>query len=188
MSDTTSEASIIPVESIAPAIVEVRGQRIILDVDLARLYGVQTKVFNQAVKRNSKRFPSDFMFQLTKDEKSEVVTKCDHLRQLKYSPVLPHAFTEHGAVMAASILNSPRAVEVSVYVVRAFLRLKTLLSAHAELSAIVSEHEGRLDEHDKKLNTLIKAIVDHLKTPEPIDPPERRIGFRSDDPTDKPEM
>ncbi len=96
----------------------------ILDTDLAKLYGVTTKRLNEQVKRNRERFPEDFMFQLTPEERSEVVANCDHLSKLKFSPVLPCAFTEHGAIMAASILNTPRAIETSVLVVRAFVRLR----------------------------------------------------------------
>jgi hypothetical protein len=107
-------------EQIARRILLLRGHRVMLDADLAELYGVPTKALNQAVRRNKDRFPPDFMFRLTKQEKTEVVTNCDHLQKLKFSPVLPYAFTEHGAVMLANILNAPRAIKVSVYVVRAF--------------------------------------------------------------------
>ena len=99
----------------------IRCQNVILDHDLAELYGVSTKAFNQAVKRNRSRFPEDFMFPLTAAEIKEVVTNCDHLKSLKFSPNLPFAFTEHGALMAANILNSNRAVRMSVYVIRAFV-------------------------------------------------------------------
>ena len=92
---------------IEPLILTLRGQKVILDADLAEAYGVKTKVLNQAVKRNIERFPEDFMFRLTEVEKTEVVTNCDHLRKLKFSPQLPAVFTEHGALMAASVLNSP---------------------------------------------------------------------------------
>jgi hypothetical protein len=98
----------------------IRGEKVIVDADLAEFYGVQTKVLNQAVKRNKDRFPEDFMFRLTKVEKVEPVTNCDHLEKLKFSPKTPQVFTEHGAIMAANVLNSTRAIEVSVYIVRAF--------------------------------------------------------------------
>ena len=100
-----------------------------LDADLAELYGVPTKALNQAVRRNKDRFPTDFMFRLTRQEKTEVVTNCDHLQKLKFSPVLPYAFTEHGAVMLANILNAPNAIKVSVYVVRAFVKLRELIAS-----------------------------------------------------------
>ena len=100
-----------------------------LDADLAELYGVSTKRLNEQVKRNHERFPADFMFQLTEEEKAQVVANCDHLNRLKFSPVLPHAFTEHGALMAASVLSTPRAVETSVFIVRAFVRLRQILAS-----------------------------------------------------------
>ncbi len=99
---------IIPVDRIERTILEIQGQKVIIDADLAAIYGTTTKRLNQAVGRNKDRFPYDFMFQLTEDEKSEVVTNCDHLAKLKYSPHLPYAFTEHGALMAASVLNTER--------------------------------------------------------------------------------
>ena len=102
--------SIIPVERIERAILLIRGQKVMLDADLAALYGVTTKRLNEQVKRNRDRFPYDFMFQLTQEEKGEVVANCDHLKKLKFSPSLPYAFTEHGVVMLASILNSIVAV------------------------------------------------------------------------------
>jgi len=116
--------ALIPAEMIEKKILLIRGEKVMIDADIASLYGVATKVLNQAVKRNIERFPEDFMFQLTKEEKEEVVTNCDHLRQLKFSPNLPFAFTEHGAIMAATILNSPVAVQASIIVVRTFIRLR----------------------------------------------------------------
>jgi ORF6N domain len=101
-----------------------RGLRVMVDADLAELYGVPTKALNQAVKRNAERFPSDFMFQLTTAEKTEVVTNCDHLKRLKFSKALPYAFTEYGAVALANVLASPQAVEMGIFVVRAFFRFR----------------------------------------------------------------
>lgn len=108
-----------PIEHIASRILVVRGQRVMVDADLALLYGVTTKQLNQQVKRNSARFPADLAFRLRAKEKEDVVTNCDHLRRLRYSPAMPFVFTEHGALMAASVLNSPRAVEIGLFVVRA---------------------------------------------------------------------
>ena len=112
-----AEASV-SLESIERIILSLRGERVILDADLAVLYGVSTKALNQAVKRNLERFPTDFLFQLTAEEKSEVVTACDHLARLRFSPNLPYAFTEHGVLMAANVLNSQRAIKASVQVDR----------------------------------------------------------------------
>jgi hypothetical protein len=111
MKTTPAPRKAISIESV---IHTVRGEKVILDTDLAHLYGVTTKRLNEQVKRNLRRFPPDFMFRLTVKEKAEVVANCDHLQKLKFSPSLPYAFTEHGALMAANVLNSPRAVEMSV--------------------------------------------------------------------------
>ncbi|HPT04639.1 MAG TPA: ORF6N domain-containing protein, partial [Bacteroidales bacterium] len=112
-------------ENIANCICFIRGEKVMLDSDLAALYGVSTKRINQAVKRNIERFPSEFMFQLTEIEKQEVVTKCNHLPKIKY---LPFAFTKYGTIMIASLLNSP--VAVSIQVVRTFVKLRSVLSSH----------------------------------------------------------
>ncbi|GAG13577.1 unnamed protein product, partial [marine sediment metagenome] len=140
---------IIPIEQVEKTILLIRGQKVILDTDLAKLYGVTTKRLNEQVKRNRDRFPEDFMFQLTHQEKVDVVAKCDHLSRLKFSPALPHAFTEHGAIMAASVLNTPRAVEASIFVVRVFVRLREMITAHKELARKLSELEGHLRDHDQ---------------------------------------
>lgn len=153
-----------------------------LDSDLARLYGTTTTRMNQAVRRNLERFPPDFMFQLTAAERDEVVTNCDNLRRLKFSPSLPYAFTEHGAVMAATVLNSPKAVEVSVFVVRAFIQQRAMLAAHAELALRQERMEKRLlaalqllDAHDAQIDAILEALRE-LMTPPPA--PARSIGFR----------
>ena len=118
--------------TIEPLILVLRGKRVILDADLARLYGVTTKRLNEQVHRNESRFPQDFVFRLTEEEKTEVVANCDHRRKLKYSRWLPNAFTEHGAIMAANVLSSTRAIEVSVLVVRAFVRMRDLMALRKE--------------------------------------------------------
>lgn len=123
-----------PLELIASKILVLRGQRVMIDADLAELYGVPTKALNQAIKRNVERFPNDFMFQLTAAEKQEVVTNCDHLRNLKFSRTLPYAFTEHGAIQAANVLSSAQAIKVGIYVVRAFVRLRELFLLNTELA------------------------------------------------------
>ncbi|OFV90780.1 MAG: hypothetical protein A3G76_11460 [Acidobacteria bacterium RIFCSPLOWO2_12_FULL_65_11] len=137
-------------------------------------YGVTTKAFNQSVKRNEKRFPPDFRFQLTQVERDEVVTNCDHLRGLRFSAVRPWAFTEHGAIMAASVLNSSRAVEMSVFVVRAFLRLREFARTRAELAAKLAVVERRVGGHDAKLRQVFTALRAFL---EPVGKPHRQIGF-----------
>lgn len=129
-----------------------------IDADISELYGTSTKALNQAVKRNMNRFPPDFMFQLNTQEKAKVVTNCDHLMGLKFSKTLPYAFTEHGAIMAASVLNSAKAVEMSVFVVRAFIKLRELLSTHKELEQKLIELEQKVGKHDKAITAIIITI------------------------------
>jgi len=167
--------SIIPAGKIEQRILMIRGEKIIIDADLAEFYGVPTKRLNEQVKRNKDRFPEDFMFQLNADEKSEVVAKCDHLEKLKFSRVLPYAFTEHGAIMAASVLNSPQAAEISIFIVRAFVKLRQAISEHKELSRKISQIERHLSGHDEQINAIIKTIK-QLIQPAPV-PKKRRIGF-----------
>ena len=164
-------------ESMQQSIVVIRDMRVMLDSDLADLYGVTTKRFNEQVKRNIDRFPVDFMFQLSAEEKTEVVAKCDHLAKLRFSPHLPRAFTEHGAIMAASVLNSPRAVEMSVFVVRAFVRFREMLVEHKELDARLDELEARVARHDNTLSTLVATIRQMASTPTAT---KRPIGFVTD--------
>lgn len=166
-----------PIESL---ILTIRGRKVMIDADLADLYGVPTKALNQAIKRNADRFPEDFLFQLTKEEKTEVVTNCDHLARLKFSPKLPIAFTEHGAIMAATVLNSPPAVKMSVYVVRAFIQMREHLAANAAILKRLAEIDKTLLEHDHALGAIWHKLQPLLQPPP--DPPKRRLGFRKDDP------
>jgi hypothetical protein len=168
---------LVPAEQIERMILLIRGQKVMLDADLADLYGVRTKALNQAVKRNTNRFPDDFMFQLTAEEKKEVVTNCDHLKGLRFSPTRPYAFTEHGAMMLASVLNSRRAVEVSVFVVRAFVRLRQVLAGHREIARRVAELEGRSKRHDDQIRSLVEAIRQLMA---PGESKTKRIGFGGD--------
>ena len=132
---------LIPVEKIDRSILVIRGCRVILDSDLANIYGVKTSRLNEQVKRNIERFPEDFMFQLTDQEKENVIANCDHLNKLKYSRTNPYAFTEHGTIMLASVLNTTTAIEVSVLIVRAFVKLRQLLSTHKDLEKKILELE-----------------------------------------------
>jgi hypothetical protein len=164
-----------PIESL---ILTIRGQKVILDADLAGLYGVPTKALNQAIKRNSERFPEDFLFRLTEKERDEVVTNCDHLMRLKFSPKLPVAFTEHGATMAAMVLNSADAVAMSVFVVRAFIQMREQLAANAAILKRLAEIDKTLLEHDQALRAIWTKLQPLLAPPP--EPPRRRIGFRPD--------
>lgn len=164
--------TLIPVERVQQAILFIRSEKVILDADLALIYGVSTKRLNEQVKRNRIRFPDDFMFQLTSEEKAEVVANCDHLVRLKFSPSLPHAFTEHGAIMAANVLNSERAVQASVEIVRAFIRLRLMLASNAELSRRLNELEGKYDHQFKVVFDTIRQLMS------PPPPAGKQIGFR----------
>ncbi len=168
--------SLIKVGTIQQRILLIRGDKVIVDADLAEAYDVPTKRLNEQVKRNKGRFPADFMFQLTADEKSEVVANCDHLEKLKFSKSLPYVFTEHGAIMAASVLNSPKAVEVSVFVVRAFVKLREVISGHKELALKMAQLERKLSAHDNQIIGMVKAIK-QLMNPK-LPPKTRRIGFK----------
>jgi hypothetical protein len=174
----SEKKAMVPVGKIEQRILLIRGEKVIVDADLAEFYGVPTKRLNEQVKRNKDRFPDDFMFQLSAEEKTEVVANCDHLSKLKYSSSLPYVFTEHGAIMAASVLNSPRAVEVSVFIVRAFVKLRRMIAENKELSRRIVQIERHLAEHDNQIMELVQAIKQLLK-PDPL-PKKRRIGFHSD--------
>jgi len=153
-----------------------RHQRVILDVHLAELYGVTVKRLNQQVTRNQQRFPSDFTFQLNSKEHAalrlQFATSNKGRGGRRY---LPYAFTEHGAIMAATVLNSERAVQMSVFVVRAFVRLREMLATNRRLAGKINELENRLDTHDSVIQELIEAIKE-LMTPE--QPRRIRIGFQ----------
>lgn len=184
-------------EPLEPLILVIRNQRVILDSDLARLYGVATKVFNQAVRRNSSRFPEDFAFQLTTAEvaglRSQTVTSnqkniedhedTDNWLQIGTSSrggrrYRPWAFTEHGALMAANILHSERAIHMSVFVIRAFVRLREQLAANATILKRLAEIDRTLLEHDTALLDLYEKLLPLLQ-PLPAEP-KRRIGFDRD--------
>jgi hypothetical protein len=168
-------SAIILVERIQSRILLVRGHKMMLDSDLAELYGVTTKRLNEQVKRNQERFPSDFMFQLTSEEtknlRSQIATPKRGSGGRRYRP---YGFTEHGAIMAASVLNTHRAIEVSVYVVRAFVKLRELLRTHKELSRKLAELEKRMEGQGEDIMTLFEAIRQLM---EPPDKPSKRIGF-----------
>jgi hypothetical protein len=165
---------LIPIERIERAILLIRGQKVILDRDLAELYSVETKVLNRAVKRNLERFPEDFIFQLTYQEvralRCQIGTSKLGRGGRRY---LPYVFTEHGAIMAANVLNSKRAIEASVFVVRAFVRLRELIASNKDLAK-------RLDVLEKKYDSQFKVVFDAIRElMAPLPPPKPRIGFRA---------
>ena len=152
-----------------------REERVLLDADLAEIYGVSTKALNQAVKRNAERFPNDFMFQLSDMEKQEVVTNCGHLSRLKYSKVRPYAFTEHGALMVANVLSSKEAVKMSLYVVRAFIKQRKLVTMQSDILKRLAQMDAKLLGHDEALRVIWHELQP-LLAPTSVSS-KRRIGF-----------
>lgn len=149
---------LIAVEAVAAKILLIRGKKVMLDRDLAQLYGVETKVLNQAVKRNLNRFPVDFMFKLTEEEKAKLVTICDRFTMLKHSTTSPYAFTEQGVAMLSSVLNSERAVQVNIAIMRAFVRLREVLLTHKELAQKLEELERKFQLHEADIQIIFEAI------------------------------
>jgi len=164
--------ALVPIERIERSILLIRREKVMLDADLAELYGVSTKRLNEQVRRHRDRFPPDFLIELTAEEKAEVVANCDHLARLKYSPSLPLAFSEHGVLMAANVLSSPRAAMVSVMVVRAFVRLRQVLASHVELACKLEEMEKRYDAQFRQVFSAIRALMAPQE-----DGRQSRIGF-----------
>lgn len=171
---------------IESCILLIRGQKVMIDADLAQLYGVTTRRLNEQVKRNASRFPPDFIFVLTQQEKAGVVANCDHLNKLKFSKSMPIAFTEHGAIQAANVLESPQAIEMGVYVVRAFVHLREMTVSNKELTLRMDELEKRAEllalKHDAfehsthiQLKQII-AVLRELMTAPPV-AEKRPIGF-----------
>lgn len=178
-----STTALVPVEQITRSILVFRGNKVLLDAELAALYDVTTKRLNEQVKRNLERFPEDFLFRLSAAEvealnRSHFATGSQKHRDPRFPP---YAFTEHGAIMAAMVLNSPRAVEMSVYVVRGFVQLRELLSSNRELARRLAQLEARLDkkliEQDKAIAAILSAIRELMN---PRKPESRPIGFTAD--------
>jgi hypothetical protein len=165
-------SALIPAEKIENKIYFIRGKKVMIDTDLAELYDVETRVLNQAVKRNKKRFPKDFMFQLTKSERDEVITICDNLKKLKFYPTLPHVFTEQGVSMLSSVLNSERAIMVNIQIMRTFTKLREMIESHKDLRKKIEEMESKYDKQFQVVFDAIKQLVE-----EPIKP-KKKIGFQ----------
>src|SRR5256885_2852309 len=170
-------AAIVMAKRVAAKILILRNQKVILDADLAELYGVPVKRLNEQIKRNARRFPSDFLFTVTRAEyknlRSQNATSRLGHGGRRY---LPHAFTEHGAIMAATVLNSKRAIEMSLFVVRAFVQMRQALAVNQHVVSKLSELEARLNSHDDEIQGIVEAIRE-LLTPLPAS--QRRIGFES---------
>ena len=169
-----NKKSLIPAERIEKAILVIRGQKVMLDADLAALYGVETRVLVQAVKRNTERFPEDFMFQLSKEEadflRSQIVTLKKGRGQ--HSKYLPYAFTEQGVAMLSSVLHSQRAIHVNIEIMRAFIRLRQMLASHVELARKLDALEKKYDAQFKQVFEAIRQLM------APPEPKRRPIGFR----------
>lgn len=174
-----TKPDLVPAEYVERRILELRGTKVILDSDLAGLYGVETKRLNEQVKRNSERFPSDFVFQLTQEEfenlRSQSATS-SRAHGGRRTP--PYVFTEHGAIMVANVLNSQRAIEMSVFVVRAFVRLRGILATHKELASKLDELERKVGEHDEAIRALVTAIRELMS---PSSKARRAIGFGAEE-------
>jgi hypothetical protein len=162
-------------ENIQFKILEIRGQRVLLDSDLVQLYGVTIKRLNEQAKRNRNRFPADFMFQLTSDEYNSLRSHFATLKRGQHRKYLPYAFTEHGAIMAAAVLNSFQAIAMSIFIVRAFVRLREILYSQKELAKRIAELENKVGDHDASINAIIFAIKQLMTAPQK---PPKRIGFQ----------
>ncbi len=152
-------------------IYEIRGYKVMLDYDLAQLYGVQTKVLKQSVKRNITRFPSDFMFEISNEEKSKLVTNCDRLNKMKHSSVNPFAFTEQGVAMLSAILRSERAIQVNISIMRAFVQLRHYMHSHKELSDKIEKLEKKYDENFAIVFKTLKQMIQKKNEP------RKKIGY-----------
>jgi len=159
-------------------IYEIRGHKVMLDSDLAKLYEVETGALNRAVKRNIERFPDDFMFQLTKDELTEVMPNWHNLQNLKFRPALPFVFTEQGVAMLASVLNSKKAIDVNISIIRAFVKLRQFVISDADVNAQILELRKLLllyiETNDKRVNKIILALNNLIEQPPQ---PKKKIGF-----------
>jgi phage regulator Rha-like protein len=164
----------VPVELIVSKILVFRGEKILLDHDLAELYGVKTKVLKQAIRRNIKRFPDDFMFELTKEENQSLRSQNVTLKRGQHSKYLPFAFTEQGVAMLSSVLNSKRAIDVNIAIMRAFVHLRKMIASNNKLAQKLAELEQHLKSHDEQIQTIFEAIRQLMMPPAK---PRKKIGF-----------
>ena len=179
MSENNKEKSLVPDDLIASRILFIRDQKVMIDSDIAELYGVETKRLNEQVKRNSSRFPSNFMFELTKEEKAQVVANCDHLEKLKFSPVLPKVFTEHGIMMVANVLTSERAINVSIQIIEVFIKMREILTDNLSLKLEIEEIKKKLTNHSKNIE-LVFNYLDELIDKKENEKPRKEIGYKAD--------
>jgi len=172
-----SEELIITEEFIMSKILLIRNQKVMIDSDLATLYGVTTKRLNQQVGRNIKRFPTNFMFQLTQIEKEQVVANCDHLKKLKFSSTLPYVFTEHGTMMLGNVLSSERAIEFSIKIVEAFIKMREFLTNNLSVKLEIEEIKKKLINHDKNIE-LVFSYLDEMMEKQDNKVERIKIGYK----------
>ncbi|MCU0651334.1 MAG: ORF6N domain-containing protein [Candidatus Omnitrophica bacterium] len=167
---------LVPLEKIEQKIFFIRNQKVMLDKDLAELFGVPTKQLNRQVKRNIERFPREFMFQLTRQERDELVPNWHQFKTMKHSSTMPYAFTEHGVAMLATVLNSANAIKMSIIIIKTFVKLREIISTHKELTQKLEALERKVDKHDVEIQAIFEAIKQLAMPPEP---PKRSIGFHT---------
>ncbi len=165
---------LIPEEKIENKIFLMRGKRVMLDKDLAELYGVKTKVLNQAIKRNMERFPEDFMFQLTKEEANSLRSQFVTLKRGEHLKYLPYAFTEQGVAMLSSVLNSKRAIQVNIQIMRIFTKLREVIANNKEIMQKLNQLESKIEKHDSEIQSIFEAIRQLISIPEKQ---KRKVGF-----------
>lgn len=179
MSENNNQKSLVPNELIASKILLIREQKVMIDSDIAELYGVTTTRLNEQVKRNKTRFPDNFMFELTNEEKQEVIANCDHLEKLKFSPVLPKVFTEHGIMMVANVLTSERAIKVSIQIIEVFIKMREMLTDNLSLKLDIEEIKKKLSNHSKNIE-LVFNYLDELIDKKDNEKPRKEIGYKAD--------
>jgi ORF6N domain len=163
---------VIKIENIASQVLFIRGEKVLLDFHLAELYEVETRALKQQIRRNIERFPEDFMFQLSKSEWKELITNCDNLGSIKFSPSLPFAFTEQGIAMLSSVLRSKKAVEVNIAIMRTFVQLRKLMDTNKELATKIEALEKKYDEQFQIVFNAIKKLIHQENEP------RKQIGYK----------
>lgn len=179
MGGNIQSKSLITNELIVSRILLIRNQKVMIDADIAELFGVTTTRLNEQVKRNQTRFPDNFMFELTKEEKQDVIANCDHLEKLKFSPVLPKVFTKHGIMMVDNVLTSERAIQVSIRIIEVFIKMREILADNLSIKLEIEEIKKKLSNHSKNIE-LVFNYLDELIEKKDKDKPRRQIGFKAD--------
>ncbi len=181
MTEDNEHKLMLPDEAILNKILLIRSERVMIDTDLAELYAVPTKRLNEQVKRNIKRFPKHFMFELTKEEKDELVAKCDHLKKLKHSSFLPNVFTQYGVLQAANVLNSDRAILMGNRIIEVFVRMHEMLSTHKEILQKIEQLIEKDSEQDRKIMLIFEYLkqFEEVKQQQLEQANRKRIGFKT---------